>query len=168
MQRRSKSRVYIETTVVSYLTARPSRDLRVAAHQDITLEWWARRRGAFDVYVSRLVLEEASRGSDEPARRRVEAIAGIPRLELTEPALALAQRLIEGKVVPRGAAEDALHVAVATVHGMDYLLSWNCRHIANAAIRNQIVSLCDGEGFVAPVICTPEEILEEPDEGTTV
>ena len=154
-------RVYLETTVISYLTARPSRNLRVVAHQEITADWWTRRRLRFELYVSRLVIDEASAGDVEAAARRLVTLNGIPRLELTESASILAASLVTEAAIPREATEDALHVAVAAAHGMDYLLTWNCRHIANATMRNRIADVCAASGFEAPVICTPEELLED-------
>ena len=154
-------RVYLETTVISYLTARPSRNLRVVAHQEITADWWTRRRMRFELYVSRLVIDEASAGDAEAAAQRLVTLTGIPRLELTEAASILAEHLVTAAAIPREAIEDALHVAVAAVHGMDYLLTWNCRHIANATMRNRIADVCASAGFEAPVICTPEELLED-------
>ena len=153
--------VYLETTVISYLTARPSRNLRVVAHQEITVDWWTRRRMRFDLYVSRLVVDEASAGDVEAAAQRQVTLSGIPRLELTESASILAAHLVTEAAIPREAIEDALHVAVAAAHGMDYLLTWNCRHIANATMRNRIADVCTSSGFEAPVICTPEELLED-------
>ena len=155
------AKLYLETTVISYLTARPSRNLRVVAHQEITADWWARRRVRFNLYVSRLVVDEASAGDVEAAARRLATLDGIPRLELTEPVSMLAARLVAEAAIPREAIEDALHVAVAAAHGMDYLLTWNCRHIANATMRNRIADICAASGFEAPVICTPEELLED-------
>ncbi len=154
-------KIYLETTVISYLTARPSRNLRVVAHQEITADWWTRRRTGFDLYVSRLVVDEASAGDVEAAERRLVILEGIPRLELTESVSLLAARLVADAAIPREAIEDALHVAVAAAHGMDYLLTWNCRHIANATMRNRIADVCAASGFEAPVICTPEELLED-------
>ena len=155
------AKLYLETTVISYLTARPSRNLRVVAHQEITADWWARRRVRFDLYVSRLVVDEASAGDVEAAARRLATLDGIPRLELTESVSMLAARLVAEAAIPREAIEDALHVAVAAAHGMDYLLTWNCRHIANATMRNRIADICAASGVEAPVICTPEELLED-------
>jgi hypothetical protein len=157
----SGGKVYLETTVVSYLTARPSRDLRVAAHQQVTSEWWTSKRDQFDVYVSQLVLEEAAVGDEDAAARRLEQVQDIGLLALTGASLELAERLIADGAVPRDAQEDALHIAVAAVHGMDYLLTWNCRHIANATMRTRIQATCADAGYDAPVICTPEELLEE-------
>jgi predicted nucleic acid-binding protein len=157
----SGPRVYLETTVISYLTARPSRNLRVVAHQEITADWWARRRVSFELYVSRLVLDEAAAGDPEAAAQRLVTLKGIPRLEVTESASILAAALVAEAAIPVEATEDALHVALAAAHGMDYLLTWNCRHIANAAMRNRIADVCAASGFEAPVICTPEELLED-------
>jgi predicted nucleic acid-binding protein len=153
--------IYVETTVVSYLTARPSRNLRVAAHQEITADWWLRRRPHFDLYVSVLVVEEAAAGDADAAERRLALLKGVSRLEVTEVASVLAARLVAELAIPREAAEDALHVAIAAANGMDYLLTWNCRHIANAAMRNRIADVCLASGVEAPVICTPEELLED-------
>ena len=153
--------VYLETTVISYLTGRPSRNLRVVAHQEITIDWWTRRRMRFELYVSRLVIDEAAAGDVEAATRRLVTLNDIPRLELTESASILAANLVTEGAIPREATEDALHVAVAAAHGMDYLLTWNCRHIANAAMRNRIADVCAAAGLEAPVICTPEELLED-------
>jgi hypothetical protein len=156
-----RGRIYLETTVVSYLAARPSRDLRVAAHQQATSEWWTRRRGDFDLFASQLVVEEASAGDEEAASRRLEYLKDVPLLDLTDQSLALAEKLLTDAVVPTEAEQDALHIAVAAVHGMDYLLTWNCRHIANATMRGQIERACVEVGCDAPVICTPEELLED-------
>jgi hypothetical protein len=156
-----RGRIYLETTVVSYLAARPSRDLRVAAHQQATSEWWTRRRDDFDLFASQLVVEEASAGDAEAALRRLGYLAGVPLLDLTDRSLALAEKLLTDAAVPAEAEQDALHIAVAAVHGMDYLLTWNCRHIANATMRGQIEGACVESGCDAPVICTPEELLED-------
>ena len=156
-----KQKVYIETSVISYLTARPSRDLITAAHQQLTLDWWEGRRTDFDLYVSQLVVREASAGDEEAAKRRLTVIEEIPLLELNEEALTLARSLIEEGPLPERASEDALHIAVATVHGMDFLLTWNCKHIANAQMRNLITEVCRSQGYEPPITCTPEELLGE-------
>jgi hypothetical protein len=156
-----RGRLYIETTVVSYLAAHPSRDLRVAAHQQVTSEWWTRKRDDFDLFVSQLVVKEASAGDADAAVRRLAYLDGVPLLDLNEQSLALAQRLLTEAVIPAEAEQDALHIAVAAVHGMDYLLTWNCRHIANATMRGRIDATCINAGYDAPVICTPEELLED-------
>ena len=154
-------RVYLETTVLSCLTARPSRDLRVAAHQQVTSEWWTTKRDQFEVYISQLVLEEVAVGDEEAAARRLEQVEGISLLALTDASLELAEKLVADGAVPREAQEDALHIAVAAVHGMDYLLTWNCRHIANATMRSRIQATCFEAGYDTPVICTPRELIED-------
>lgn len=153
-------RVYIETTFVSYLTARPSRDLIVAAHQQITHDWWDDRRKDYEVCISQLVLQEASDGDPQAAKERLDLLATMTQLEITEDAVALAAELVRAGVLPEKAENDALHIAVAATHGIPYLLTWNCRHMANATIRGQIETQCAGKGYKAPVICTPEELME--------
>ena len=152
--------VYLETTIPSYLAARPSRDLVTAAHQQITLEWWHARRASFQAYVSELVLQEVAFGDADLARRRLDFLAGIASLAVTAPAQTLATRLLSGGLLPAKAAADALHIAIAAAHGIDYLLTWNIRHLANATMRRQIEDACRGAGHTAPVLCTPEELME--------
>lgn len=154
-----KAKIYLETTIASYLTARPSRDLIVAAHQQITQEWWETRRQKFDIFISELVVREAKAGDKVAARKRIEALDNIPLLGLNEEVLHLAHELVQGGPIPESAKEDALHIALATVHGMDYILTWNCRHIANAEMRTGVTSICISQGYETPVICTPEEFM---------
>ena len=134
----TKSAVYLETSVVGYATSRLSRDLVVAAHQQITREWFASRAQRYELFVSQLVVSEASGGDEE----RTTFLQRSPRLGITGAAGELAAKLVESGAVPRKAAEDALHIAVAAVHGVDYLLTWNCKHIANAAMRQAIEGVC--------------------------
>jgi len=155
-----KPKAYLETTVVSYLTARPSRDLITAAHQQITQQWWETRRVSFDLFVAPPVIQEAQAGDREAAARRIAALQDIPLLTLSEEATGLAQALIAPGPLPANAVIDALHIAIAAVNGMHYLLTWNCTHIANAAIRSDIEDVCRARGYEPPVICTPEELLE--------
>ena len=154
-----KAKIYLETTIASYLTARPSRDLIVAAHQQITQEWWETRQQKFDIFISELVVREAGAGDKVAARKRIEALDNIPLLGLNEEVLHLAHELVQGGPIPESAKEDALHIALATVHGMDYILTWNCRHIANAEMRTGVTSICISQGYETPVICTPEELM---------
>jgi hypothetical protein len=155
-----RRRVYLETTVISYLTApRPSRTIIVAAHQEITAQWWERRRHDFDLVVSELVLREAAAGDPEVAQRRLAVLAGVPRLALSEGALQLGTEFVRRGLLPTKAAEDGMHIAVATVHGVDYLLTWNCAHIANAEIQEGLAEFLFERGLVLPFICTPEELL---------
>jgi predicted nucleic acid-binding protein len=153
-------KLYIETSVVSYLTAQGSRDLVLAAHQEVTRTWWA-SRDSYDLYVSQFVLDEAAAGDSEAAARRLEVLREMPLLNASTEVLALAGRLLAERGMPAKARIDALHVATAAVHGIDYLLSWNCKHIANATLRTRIESICRTAGFEPPVICTPLELVEE-------
>lgn len=153
-----KRKVYIESTIPSYLAAALSRDLLIAAHQQVTNEWW-RRRARFDLYVSQFVLDEIGRGDPEVAAKRLDAVNGIPLLDITDDVFDLAEGFTGLKIIPEKAGTDALHIALAAVHGMDFLLSWNCKHIANAAIVRAVESVCRMRGFECPVLCTPEELM---------
>ena len=154
-----KRRVYIETSVASYLTARPSRDLIVAAHQEITAEWWANQRRRFDLYISELVLREASKGDPAAAARRIAELAGIPLLPIDGAVQELARSFVERRIVPENVVEDALHIAVAASQGMDFLLTWNCRHIANAEVIERLEAACLKLGLLLPTLCTPEQLM---------
>lgn len=159
-----KKSVYIETSIPSYLTARPSREIVAAAWQQITAEWWELARQHFELFTSELTLVEASAGHPEAAEKRLAVLRDIPRLEIQEEVQALAERLISQGGIPALAEADALHVAVAAVHGIDYLLTWNCRHIDNAVRKPVIRSICLDSGYPYPEICTPMELLPEKDE----
>jgi len=150
----------VETTIISYLTALPSADLILAAHQQVTRDWWKRRQ-RFDLFISQAVHREVAAGDAEAARLRLAAVDGIPVLAIGTDTLELAERFLLRKVIPAKAAVDAVHIAVAVVNGMDFLLTWNCAHIANAAIRGKIEHACRDAGFEPPIICTPEELTEE-------
>ncbi len=153
-------RLYLETSVISYLTAFPSRDVVIAGQQQITTEWWSRRK-RFDLFVSDAVITEASRGDPEAAARRLTALAGIPSLLATVEAQNLTNEILRTATMPPKAAVDAAHIAIATVHGLDFLLTWNCTHIANAANRPRIENVCRAFGYQVPVICTPFELFDE-------
>ena len=155
-----KPLVYLETSIVSYLTSRPSRDLVSAARQEMTHEWWEQRK-QYDIFVSELVVEEAQEGNAEAAARRVELIDQLPLLETSREALSLAEGLLEKNAVPPQAPRDALHIGIATAHDVDLLLTWNFRHIANAWKREAIRKSLESSGYRAPVIATPEDLLEE-------
>lgn len=155
-----KPKVYIETTIPSYLTAWPSRDIVKTAHQQLTREWWE-ERGKYNLFVSQVVRQEAGRGDREAAEDRLEAIGDLPVLTLTDEARMLAKALVEEGPLPKKAAVDAFHVAIATVNAMDYLLTWNCTHLANATLRNKVERFCRSRGYEIPIICTPEELVEE-------
>ena len=154
----SLPRLYLETTIPSYLVARPSRLIHVAARHETTQRWWETRRRFYEIFVSDIVLQEARAGDPEMAAAREAALTGLPQLEQSPEADALAQRLIDMKIIPEKAAGDAAHVALAAVHGMDFLLTWNCKHINNAALKRRIEAACAALGFRCPVICTPNEL----------
>ncbi|MFB3891934.1 MAG: type II toxin-antitoxin system VapC family toxin [Phycisphaerae bacterium] len=156
-----KKRVYIETTIVSYLTARPTRDLILTAHQEITREWWEACRRAFELFVSRLVLDEAARGDAEAAAKRLAILRDLPELPVTGEATGLAARLLREGLLPRQAAADAMHLAMATVHCMDALLTWNCRHLANASILGEVGMFVRRMQYELPIVCTPDELMGE-------
>ncbi len=152
-------RVYIETTVVSYLTVRPSRDVVIAGHQQVTHEWWDTRRTNYELCVSQLVLDEAGAGDAQAAQERLLVLQPMLVLETAADALELAKELLQAGALQAKAADDALHIAVAATKAVPYLLTWNCRHLANAVMRPVIEAVCKAKGFKAPIICTPEELL---------
>jgi hypothetical protein len=156
-----KKKLYLETTVPSYLAARPSSDLIVAGHQQITRQWWEKRKCDFDIYVSQFVVDEASSGDKAMAQRRLEIIKGFSLLDITEDVTDLAEAIIKKGAIPAKSATDAAHIAVASVHSMDFLMTWNCAHIANAEIFFAVSDVCKAQGFECPIICTPEELMGE-------
>jgi predicted nucleic acid-binding protein len=154
-----KESIYLETTIISYYASRPNRDIVIAGHQQITKDFIDKSALQYDIFVSELVIEECKSGDKEAAILRLELLKTFNLLELNDAALSLAKSLISGKIVPNQYAEDALHIALATMHGMDYLVTWNCKHIANAHIRNKLEKAIRNHGYVLPVICTPEELM---------
>lgn len=147
--------------MISYLTSRPSRDLVVAGHQQVTQDWWTARRADFELVASEIVVEEASAGDEEVSRRRLDALEGVELLEISPEALQLARELVDEGPIPEKAAVDALHIAIAVTHGVDYLLTWNHKHLANAAMRASIERICRRNGYEPSILCTPEELLED-------
>ena len=156
-----RPRVYIETSIVSYLAARPSRDLVTAAHQQVTHAWWETRRSEFEILASQLVLDEAAAGDAEVARKRLAFPEGVPVLAVDQQVEELAVALIEGVRLPVRAGADAVHIAAAVRHEAHFLLTWNCAHIANARLRPHIERVCREHGYRVPVLCTPDELLGE-------
>jgi len=156
-----KKSVYIETSIASYLTSKPSRDIRAAAWQQLTAQWWEEARDDYELFTSELVFVEASRGDAQAAAKRLSCLKAIPELTIDEEAQALAARIISDGGMPSSAQADALHVAIATVHGIDYPLTWNCRHIDNAVAKPLLRSICAATGYRCPEICTPMELLAE-------
>lgn len=150
--------VYIETTIVSYLVARPSRDLIVAGHQQLTREWWDYRRAKFACFISDVVLDEARAGDEAQAALRLQVLHGFPRLAATPDAERLAEAFVQG-ILPPKAAQDAAHLAIAAVGHVKYLLTWNCNHLANAQILDRLEPIAARAGFKLPRVCTPEELM---------
>jgi predicted nucleic acid-binding protein len=153
-------KVYVETTVVSYFAARLSRDLVVAGHQEVTRDLWPRLAETFETYVSALVLQEAGRGDSEQARRRLAAIEPFPILDIDDEARILAEKIIADRAVPEEYAEDAVHIAVAAVNGIDVLVTWNFTHLNNPFTRMMIRQVVENHGYRCPEICSPDELLE--------
>lgn len=151
---------YIETSVISYLTARPSRDLVVAAYQEVTRQWWRTAPSRFRLFASALVVDEVGRGDPTAARSRLRALHGIPLLEPTRKTDALARQLLDLRILPQEAADDAGHIAIAAAHRVEYLVTWNFRHIANAAMQASIDDLCRRAGHRPPLLCSPNELME--------
>ena len=160
-----KASVYVDTSIVSYLTARPSRDLVIAAQQTMTREWWRDAGERFVLVASELVLSEAGAGDAGAARARLKALEVVRRLDTTEESSNLTRRLLELGVFPREASADAAHVGIATVNRVDYLLTWNLRHIASAPVRARIERACRTAGYEPAIICTPNELMEESGDG---
>jgi len=162
-----RPRLYLETTIPSYLTARSSRDMNRARNQRITSRWWNSWRTNFQIYISDLVVREASAGDSAAARRRLELIVPYRLAESDARSQALADRLIGDCSLPKGAETDARHVAVAAIHSMQYLLTWNCAHLADAEVAPRMAAACSSAGYECPVICTPIELLERYERGPT-
>jgi predicted nucleic acid-binding protein len=152
-------KIYLETTVVSYLSARSSRDLVVVAHQEITKDWWEQQRSNYEIFVSDLVYLEAERGDSQASHQRIELIKSFKILANTAETQTLAEQYVREIPLPAKAAADAIHLAIATQYHMDYLLTWNCRHIANGVVRRRLDEINRGLGIFSPTICTPEELL---------
>lgn len=151
--------VCIETSIVSCLVADPSRDLLTVANQQVTRDWWGQRRDGFACIASQEVLAEASRGDPEQARRRLAVLASLPRVAVSADAEQLARLFLSTGCLPPTAARDAVHLAVATAIAADYLLTWNCRHLANAQIRKRLEREAQRAGRPLPHVCTPLELM---------
>lgn len=152
-------RIYIESTIPSYLVARPARDLLQAARQQLTKDWWDLIRSQHDLFTSQVVLDEIAVGEPAMARLRLESLEAVPLLPVTNEIEKLARIILESGLLPATADRDAAHIALASAYGLDILLSWNCRHIANAAIQSRLRRVVESGDFELPVICTPEELM---------
>jgi len=157
-------RVYIESTSPSYIVARPARDLLQAARQQLAKDWWNSERNKHELFTSQAVLDEIALGEAAMARQRLDLIADLKLVDMTEDARALTKSILASRILPATADRDAAHIALASVHEMDMLLTWNCRHIANATIQTPLRRLVAVAGFALPVICTPEELIEANEE----
>ena len=155
-----KKKVYIETTIVSYLTARISRDLVIASHQEITRELWPKLSDSFDGFISALVLEEAGRGDPDQSQKRLAAVDAFPSLDIDDESRELAEKIIAGKAIPEEYPEDALHIAVAAVNGIDVVVTWNFAHLNNPFTRMMVRQLVENNGYRCPEVCSPAELLE--------
>ncbi len=153
--------IYIETSIVGYLTVRPNNNLILMANAEATREWWDSRRNDFTLYISQVVLDEVARGDAEISSRRLEMLLDFPLLAVDDTVQDLAAQFLNKSNLPPKAADDALHIAVATVYGLDYLLTWNCRHIANAQIQKKLLQISGDAGYELPTICTPYELMGE-------
>ena len=153
--------VYIETSVLGYLTARSTKNLIIAGNIEVTRDWWELRRSAFTLYISQVVLTEAAQGDPEIATQRLEAVRGLPLLEVTEAVEDLAAQFMKRSNLPWKASDDAIHIALATVNSLNYLLTWNCKHIANAQIQRKLLEISSDCGYTLPIICTPLELMGE-------
>ena len=157
----AKKKVYVETSVVSNLTARRSLNIVDLARQIATQQWWDDAETSYELFSSVLVEREAQRGDADAAAQRMEAVARLEKLPIIPEAENLAEKLLEATAVPRTSYEDAVHIAIAAVNGMDFLVTWNCRHIANGETMPKIYEICRANGFVCPLICTPEQLMKE-------
>jgi predicted nucleic acid-binding protein len=155
-----KKRVYMETTIVSYFTARPSRDVIVVGHQETTRELWPDLTAKYETYISAIVYEEAGKGNPDQAKMRLAAIEPFPMLGIDEDARILAEKIIAGRGIPAEYPEDALHIAVAAVNGMDVVVTWNFAHLNNPFTRRAVRRIVEAEGYLCPEICSPQELLE--------
>lgn len=154
----TKQKVYLETSVISYLTARPSTDVIKLAKQELTRQWWETSRHHFEIFVARPVIEEIRAGDPDAATRRMDAVTGMPELAVTNEVNALFIKLLSANIVPEKAPLDALHIAITAVHGIDFLLTWNCTHINNAMNKPKIAEIIKEAGYTVVTLATPEEL----------
>lgn len=156
--------VYLETTVIGSIAGRIHPNPDVASRQHKTRRWWATAKSAYNMVISQLVLDECGAGDLSAAKERIDVVDGLSRLDITDDARNLANSLMVGGAIPQSEPRDALHVAIAAVHGVQYLVTWNFKHIANAALRTRINDVCRDNGYEPPIICTPEELMGMTDD----
>ena len=162
-----KPRVYVETSVVSYLTGRLSPDVRVLGNQFATRDWWQDARARFELVASPLVVEEAGVGDTQAARDRLAALESLAIVYPSDSSEILVKQLTDSHALPEKAAQDAAHIAIAVANGVEYLATWNFRHIANPANASKIAQVCRDAGYQPTIICTPGQLMEVPDEETS-
>jgi hypothetical protein len=155
------NKVYIETTIPSYYVARPSDNLIQAARQAMTRKWWDHGCSGLEAFTSQETLDEIGRGDQNMAMQRMDLMKDVRVLEISREATEMAAILISQNIIHENGLSDAIHISVATMHGMDFLVTWNCRHIANPYAQNRLRKVADDSGFLLPVICTPEEFLND-------
>jgi len=155
-----KESIYLETTVISYYTSKPSRDIIALAHQEITRQWWPIAIRRYEIFISEVVIEEASFGDPEAAKRKLEKLKNFPHLELNDKVEEIAQVYMERLGVPEKSFRDAAHLAIACVHNIDYFVTWNCAYLANGEIIKKLMKINESIGIHTPIICTPEELME--------
>jgi hypothetical protein len=156
--------LYIETTISSYLVAKPSRDIIILAHQQLTKEWWDDHRHLYETFISQVVLDEIKRGDSEMVNKRIEILQGIPMLETDDEVESLAERYFASLQFPAKALRDAFHLAYVVVYEIDFLVTWNCTHLVNANVLFRFSRLNREWGYESPIICTPEELIGYPKE----
>ncbi len=155
--------VYLETTIVGHIAGRLHPDAFVGARQRATRDWWRNHAPHFALYISQLVLDECGAGDRNAAAERLAVIDGLDMLETSEEVDALADALVSGRAIPASEPRDAFHIAIAAVNGVQYLLTWNFKHIANASLRSRIERICRDAGCEPPIICTPDELMGTED-----
>lgn len=158
-----KRKVYIETSFISYLTARPARTIVAAAHQQLTQEWWEKERDNYDLRISELVIRECAAGDASAAQSRLNTLCNIPLLDIDDHVRAIATGLVTEGCIPAHVFEDAMHIAIAAVHGVDFILTWNFKHIANPMLQERIAHYLESRNYLIPFICSPQELLGEDD-----
>jgi len=157
--------LYIETSIISYLRQRPSTQVVMAARQLLTHQWWGEERGNYELVTSQYVLDEASAGDPVLAAERLQLPEGIPLLPLDPQLGVIANEIVSRAILPPQASIDALHIAAVAHHRIQYLLTWNCKHIANAKILPRIHEVLTDLGIPIPIICTPEEMVSDESAG---
>ena len=151
--------IYLETTIIGHLTGRIVTDTLVAARQQVTRDWWEQHSARYRLFVSYLVIDECAAGNPAAANERMNFIKDISVIGGSDDADSLADALLHANAIPKTEPRDAMHIALAASNGLKYMLTWNFKHIANAALRSRIEETCRANGFEPPIICTPEELM---------